>query len=95
MAEQEARIIEVLRAEEERFFETLEKGITLLAFKITWAVEIAGRLVQEEEKHVVQKRAGQSEPLAFAASINRPGFVFLTQREYLIMKQLVICRFVT
>ena len=31
------------------------------------AVEIAGRLVQEEERRVVQKRAGQSEPLAFAA----------------------------
>ena len=38
LAEQEARIIEVLRAEEERFFETLEKGMALLAFGIAWSM---------------------------------------------------------
>ena len=38
LAKQEARIIEVLRAEEERFFETLEKGMALLAFGIAWSM---------------------------------------------------------
>lgn len=38
LAEQEARITETLKTEEERFFETLEKGMALLAFGIAWSM---------------------------------------------------------
>ena len=37
LAEQEAHITETLKAEEERFFETLEKGINFLEFGIAWS----------------------------------------------------------
>ena len=38
LAEQEAHITETLKAEEERFFETLEKGINFLEFGIAWSI---------------------------------------------------------
>ena len=37
LVEQEAHITETLKAEEERFFETLEKGINFLEFGIAWS----------------------------------------------------------
>ncbi len=36
--EQQTRITETLKAEEERFFETLEKGINFLEFGIAWSI---------------------------------------------------------
>lgn len=60
LAEQEARIIEVLRAEEERFFETLEKGMALLAFGIAWSMLLRYEENSASARKEFETKAGTS-----------------------------------
>lgn len=87
LAEQEAHITETLKAEEERFFETLEKGINFLEFGIAWSRLPRYETGNAQEGPVIPTSKKHTEFRALAhVNIHRKRCVVIPRRDMLTLE---------